>query len=295
MKRLGLALFVAVVLSGRAEASLERAASVARSQAVGGAFVSLADDISAVFVNPAGIALAGRASSCLEYAEPPGDRRARELRLAAGAALRRTSLAFGFYRGSDGRVDDWLLAAGCARKFLEAGELSFISIGANVALGGAESDVACSDHLGPCPLPGPSGTRVSTDIGIIARPIPVVSFGYAAANVLDVHMEGRGGTEAWRRIYRWGMSYFWENDLVMSLSGETIGAETTMHYGLRLRAAVPVELMAGFSRGHASGGIAWSGARTAAVAAFSSAEGGAVTWTGSIEVRLGVSATGGRR
>ncbi len=292
MRVLPLAVLIVALLAGPAAAGLERAASVARAQAMGAAYVSLADDVSSIFVNPAGLALAGRFAAEVEYAEPPvpPNRRPRleqALHAAIGGSKGKNAFGLGCYVDWGDR-DGLLIAGGIARTLFEAGGTSFVSVGANVVLGAAFAEgIACpAFEPGPCPVGEPDGGAVSGDVGIIARPLPVISFGYSAANVFNAHDENRLGEETWHRVQRWGASYFWENRLVVSFAGETMEGETVYRYGLRLKTAVPVELMAGMSNGGATGGVAWNGSRFQAVAAFSSDEHGLVTYTGALELRL---------
>ena len=268
MKRLILPLLFSCLLASRAQARFENASAVARSQAGGGAFVSLADDASALFVNPAGIGLAGPFAGYVDYAEPAGSAGARESRLAACMTAGKTSFGLGWYRQGRAAGSDNLFLAGAAYRLLEGTQGSLISLGANAAVGRA------------------SGQWTACDVGVIVRPLPVISLAYAAGNVFGVDAGGGRAETPWRRVQRWGASYFWEDRVVLSFTEEHSAGRTIPHYGINVKTAVPVELMAGFSDGGASGGVRWTGARCGAVIAFSADEGRRVTWTGGFEMRI---------
>jgi hypothetical protein len=90
MKR-RLFVLLALCLSGaRAEAHLNESSAVARSQAMGGALVSLADGPAALFVNPAGIVASANPALYLDYAEPSGTRGALSAGTVSTLKLNRT-------------------------------------------------------------------------------------------------------------------------------------------------------------------------------------------------------------
>jgi hypothetical protein len=286
MKRLIFPLLFSCLLASRAEARFENVSAVARSQAVGGAFVSLADDASALFANPAGIVLAGPLAGYVDYDEPAGAAGARESRLAACMAAGKTSFGLGWYRQGRAGGSDNLFLAGAAYRLLEGTQGSLISLGANAAVGRASGEwTACPAGGTPCPR-GSSGAQLTGDVGVIVRPLPVISLAYSAANVFGVPASGGTEETSWRRVQRWGASYFWEDRVVLSFAEEHSAGRTIPRYGISVKTAHPIELMAGFSDGGASGGIRWTGARCGAVIAFSADEVRRVTWTAGFEMRI---------
>lgn len=286
MKPLILPLLLSCLIASRVEARFEGVSGVARSQAAGGAFVSLADDASALFVNPAGIVLAGPLACYVDYAEPSGAVGARESRLVACMAAGRSSFGLGWYRLGRAGGSDNLILAGGAYRLIEGTQGSLISVGASAAVGRASrGGTACSAEGGSC-RSGSSGARVTADAGFIVRPLPVIAVAYSASNVFGVDASGGGGGSPWRRLQQWGVSYFWQERFVLSFAEEHADGVWTLHYGINVKTAVPIELMAGFSDERASGGIRWTGERCGAVIAFSEDGAGGITWTGGFEMKI---------
>jgi len=281
MKRILAAVLLAGLLAARAEARFERAAAAARSQALGGTFVSLADDASSLFINPAGISGARRAAWYFDYAEPAGLAGGRENRAVLEAATARTRLGAGWYRRAraDGRSED-LFVVSVARKLVESTQASFLSVGAGMGLARAGFEPPC------CASSARDWSNVTADFGVLLKPIPVISIGYAIGNAFGERFDAGGTGDLWRRMQRWGVSYFWEERIVVSFSGERVAGETTFHCGLTARTALPLELLAGFSEGNVTGGVRWTAAPVGATVSFASDEGRGITWMVALEMAI---------
>jgi hypothetical protein len=279
MKRLFLAIVFPCLLSAKAEAHFEQSALVVGSRALGGAFVSRADDPSAIFVNPAGMTSPEFLALYVDYGEPAGVRAGNESRLALVASMDKTRFGLGWYRfgAADGESEN-LLIAGAARKLIEGTPGSFLSIGANTSVGGVSVEQPC------CGTRRVSWSKVTGDIGLLVKPLPVISIAYAVGNILNEHHDITGDIDRWSRAQRWGVSYFWEERIVLSFEEVFFSGATTLHYGFSFITAVPIELMAGFSDGNTTGGIRWLGKRFRAAVAFSSDEERGITWSGSCEI-----------
>ena len=279
MKKLFLAIVVPCLLSAQAAAHVEQSALVLRARAVGGAFVSRADDPSTIFVNPAGMASSELLAMYVEYGEPARARAGNESRLALVAGMGKMHFGLGWYRfgGADGASGN-LFVAGAARKLIEGTPGSFLSIGVNASVGGISTGSPC------CGTQSTSWSKLTGDVGLIVRPLPVISFAYAIGNALNEHLDVPGDDDRWSRIQRWGVSYFWEERIGLSLEEDFYSGGTSFHYGFSFRTAVPIELMAGFSDGDTTGGIRWLGRRFRAAVAFSYDEEGGITWAGSCEI-----------
>jgi hypothetical protein len=96
-------------------------------------------------------------------------------------------------------------------------------------------------------------------------------------------------------VSRWGISYFWEQKVILSYEQERIAGRVINHYGFSVRTAVPLELMAGLSGGNVSGGLRWINDRFRAVAAFTSDDEFGVETRFSLEVSLGQTGGSGSR
>ncbi len=275
------ALIVSLLAGGRAEAALDRFAAGARAQAMGGAFVAVADDGSAVFINSAGMVSTRLADAYLEYGEPTGNSGLRGWGASLGAPAAGTSFGLGWYR-SDAREaftdDRFFLAA--ARMIAEGTPGSFLSIGAGLGVARVSFDE---------PLRGAGGNSstsvVTGDVGLILKPLPIISFGYSMRNVRGVDLDAARGAP-FGREQRWGVAYYWENTVIMSFEGQRAGQTTELHYGLSVKTALPLELMAGFSAGSASGGVRWAGSRIRAIVSFAADGAGAVTASAACEISL---------
>ena len=279
MKRHLLVLCALCLFGTRAEARLAGSSAVARSQAMGGALVSLADGPAALFVNPAGIVIPSTPALYLDYDEPSGILGGRESRVAFAAGAENTRGAFGWYRFDSERESNTLFALSAARRLIEGTQGSFLSIGASVT-------VESSSGEGMDPGETDSRRWASGDAGIMLRPLPVVAFAYSAGNIRDAHPDRAGGDEDRRRVQRWGASYFWEDRVVLSFATARRAGRTTFHYGIGVKTAVPIELLAGFSDGRVTGGARWIGARLGGSIAFAADEDEGVTWTLACEAYL---------
>ncbi len=279
MKRCLLLLCASCLLGARVEARLNESAAVARSRAMGGALVSLADGPAAIFVNPAGIVMSASPALYLDYSEPAGVRGGRESRVAFGAGAGGTRGALGGYRFGSGSESANLFAVGAAHRLIEGTQGSFLSFGASLTIGGISRE---------SPDTGEKDSEwiASGDAGIILKPLPVVSFAYSAGNIRDASPDRAPGGEAWRREQRWGASYFWENTVIISFATARTAGRTTFHYGVGVKTAVPIELLAGLSDGRVTGGARWTGSWLGGSIAFAATENEGVTWTLACEARL---------
>jgi len=281
MERLRTAFIVVAMLAAAssAEASLDRSSGSARSRAMGGAFVSVVDDGSALFINPAGMVTIGGIGVALDYAEPPEDGVRRETRIGVHVPVRRTSVGAGWFRQSlSGDAELERFVAGAARVIASGTQGSFLAVGAGASVArSAGGEGAGADRS--------AESKAGVDAGVILRPLPVISIGYSIENALGARIRGTG-PGAWPRVQRWGASYSWEEKVILSFEGEWSGGSRRLRYGVSVKAAAPVELMAGFSDGSGSGGIRWIGRRVRAAVSFEAGSPERVAWTGSLEIAL---------
>lgn len=280
MKRSLLALFVLCLFGASAEAQIDESSAVARSRAMGGALVSLADGPGALFVNPAGIVVSPAYAIYGDYAEPGGASGGNESRVAFAAGSGNTRGGMGWYRLGSGSGVDNLVAVSVAHRLVEGAQGSFLSIGASATIGGVIRDGADPDERD-------SSWKVSGDAGVILKPLPVLAFAYSISNITDARVGPADDGESWHRAQRWGASYFWEDRVVLSCAAQRLASRTTSHYGIGVKTAVPLELLAGFSDGNVTGGARWTGSRVGGMIAFTATDGGGVTWAVACEARLG--------
>ncbi len=243
---------------------------------MGGALVPFAEGPASVFVNPAGMAVITGLGAYADYAEPRRRAGAREMRFAAAGDAGPACVGLGWYRLAGGELDEDVVMAGAARTIVEGTPGSYIAVGASAVFGRASAGSGRPD--------GRTDSGMSADLGVIVRPLPVLSFAYAAGNVFraDIGAGGRSGSGS----SRWGIAYFWENIFILSFARGTVDGETKQHFGVSARTAVPVELMFGLSGGEAGGGVRWNGKRFRAGVSFASHREGGATWMISCEGAL---------
>ncbi len=280
MKRRLLVLLVSCLFGASAEAQLDRSSAVARSRAMGGVLVSLADGPAALFVNPAGIVVSPRYAVYGDYCEPGGMGGAHESRAAVAAGSGNTRGGIGWYRLGTGQGSDHLIAVSAAHRLAEGAQGSFLSIGASATIGGVSRDAEGTGER-------ESWWKAGGDAGVILKPLPVLAFAYSISNITDAHPGPGTDGESWHRAQRWGASYFWEDRIVLSCAAERLEGRTTVHYGIGMKTAVPLELLAGFSDGNVTGGVRWTGNRVGAVIAFEGMGTDGVTWIVACETSLG--------
>lgn len=277
-----LALILIVCRPLSLSAQFENATVGTRSQAMGAAFVALADDASALFLNPAGLVLATGVTVYGDYSEPPGEKRISEAKADAVLPVGGTVFGAGWYRSGfeDGTVENQFVA-GVARRIVEGTQGSFLSVGASVRVGRISYDRECDCRDGRGAVSEATG-----DLGIIIRPLPVISFGYAIESIRETVFDIRGDEFTWHRKSRWGFSYFWEKRLAVSFEQEHLPGRLRRHYGFVLRTSVPLELLAGFSDEEVSGGARWMNDRFRASVAFASGGEAGLTTRLGIELLL---------
>ena len=279
--QIGIVAIVLVVFPAHLWASFEESAHGVRSRAMGRAFVSLGDDASALFINAAGLVTVETAALYGDYADSPRDGISSTAKGCVAIPAWGVVTGAGWYRlgRSNGDTEN-LFTAGIARTLLQGTQGSFLSVGASLSVGRILSDPGCS----PCGGRS-SESAISGDFGVMLRPLPIISLGYSVTNVRDAGFERE--EPDWPRVHRWGVSYFWEQRVVISFGKENAGGNVVSRYGFSVRTALPVELMGGFSGGNASGGIRVLIDRFRAAAAFSSSEQyGSEYWV-SLEILIG--------
>ncbi len=287
MKRFVLlqALLIATLIPVDLHAHFERAQLGTRSIALGGMFVPLGDDPSALFSNVSGLVTADVPTIYGDYAESPDPRYDAESRIAALYPYRRFAAATGWYRRGGGEAgDEDLIVGGIAATLLTNTQGAFLSAGAAVKVGMVSYESGCD-----CAEGGTTETGTTFDIGIMFRPLPVVSVAYVLSNASDIEFGPPGEEELWERSQRWGIAYFWEGSVAVGYEYERVGERTIHHYGFSVRTSTPIELLAGFSRERLSGGIRWIGGRVRLAASFGTAGGDGIHAGASVEFGLGSS------
>ncbi len=264
-------------------AHFERAALGTRSIALGGMFVALGDDPSTLFSNQGGLVTVESPTLYGEFAESPGPRYGEESRIAVIYPFTRFAVGGGWYRrGIEAGGNEDLMVAGIATTLLTNTQGSFLSLGAAAKVGRLSYESTCD-----CAGSGTSQTETAFDLGVMFRPLPVISIAYSISNMRDIDIGPPGEEEPWERSQRWGIVYFWEERVMVGYEHEMTGGRTLHHYGFSVRTSTPVELLAGFSEERVYGGIRWVGERLRLAASFGPDGDDGIHASASAEIGLG--------
>jgi len=277
------ALLIAILLPVHLHAHFERAQLGTRATALGGMFIPLGDDPSTLFANVSGLVTTEGPTLYGEFAESPDRRYDEESRVAVLYPYRRFAAGAGWYRRRGGEVGgEDLVVGGVAASLLTNTQGAFLSVGAAVKVGMVSYESTCD-----CSGGGTSETETSFDLGVMFRPLPVISLAYVLSNAGDIAFGLPGEEESWERAQRWGVVYFWEGSVTVGYEYERIGDRAVHHYGFSVRTSTPIELLAGFSRERLSGGIRWVGGRVRLAASFGTEGDDGIHAGASVEIGLG--------
>jgi hypothetical protein len=230
-------------------------ARTTRSQAMGLSFPSIGEGASALFINPAGLVAVRGLALYGDYTEgtllyPNGCSRG-----CLALPFGRFAAAAGFFNKNSGGTGTWnVFLAGAAWRIVEGAKDSFLSIGASAKIARISGEMPSDcDVCGP---PGTDDTGVTADIGVIVRPLPMVSIGCSSANLFEKDFETYGLADGrWRRHTRVGVSWLLQDRIIVSWDRSYYGPLKRDHYGISVRTSVPLELMTGFYDEKVTGGM----------------------------------------
>jgi len=247
--------FVLLGASRSANAYFERLVVSSRAYALGGAFVSVADDASAVVLNPAGLTQARTAGVLSTISHPYGLSDLAEYFLSAVVPSKIGSFGVSWHRfGLDGVTSEDLFTLAYGRDLVRTSQDASLSVGAGVDI--ARVSYAEDD--------GASDTAVTATLSVLLRPFPFIGAGYTVRNIgqpsLDfVHaaIEGTvtGGTGL-RATHAFGFAYHWEN--LFSVLYERERSQNGVwcdKIGVEARAGDALRLRSGLTRDDITGGI----------------------------------------
>jgi len=279
MKRLALLFLIALTsLNAKAQPSVFDSKNSTSSVSLSCAHVSLADDPSAVFINPAGLVQLDDFELYTDFSGGVSSRVDRSARVAGTIKLRQLVLAGGFYYGFDEKYNQSRTSVAIAYPFLKGTVGSFLSGGLSLdyitASDEAASMIGNSDD---------SDRTFTVSLGTMIKPLPVVSLALSVLNLPNAN-PGKDDANYWKRCLLWGVSYFWREKVTLLYEQEIIEKEVIHHYGFILKTASPVELMSGFSNGRVAGGVRWSGSFFNISCAFISNRHDPVTYSLSVEM-----------
>jgi len=279
MKRLALLLILVITtLNVQAQPPVFDSKNSTSSVSLSCAYVSLADDPSAIFINPGGLVQLDKYELYTDSNGGVHSRVDRSARVAGTIKLKQLVLAGGFYYGFDEKYNQSRTSLAIAYTFLKGTVGSFLS-------GGLSFDymTASGEGVSTVGNGGDSDRIFTVSIGTMIRPLPVVSLALSILNLPDISPR-RFNANYWKRCMLWGVSYFWREKVTILYEQEIIEREVTHHYGFVLKTASPIELMSGFSNGRIAGGVRWRGSFFNISCAFISNKSDPVTYSVSVEI-----------
>ena len=252
---------VCVACAGRpAAAYFESSAVGARSLALGNNFVSVADDATALYWNPAGLVRLSQheAMFTLDHSPDLADVR----RGFAAVALYTSQATFGVGWQSvhleDALAEDMIYLA-VSRLLVRRSLGAFISGGATLKIAHVGVDAAALAGIAGASA---SQTHMAADLGGMLSPIPNVTVGMIARNLGQPRFDlvPGGATSELRREFEWGVSFRWREDAQFHWSHRThpnrsgdnkLGVDLGVGEHLALQLGVARELLTG------GFGVAW--------------------------------------
>lgn len=177
---------------------------------MGGAFVAVADDPSAVRDNAAGITGIPALSFLATYNQPYGVSEINEGYLAAVIPVSGLSAGVSwFHRGVEDALSEDLVTLAIARDLKRTSEDASLSIGANVDFARVSTQAAGSEaHSG-----------VTFGASVLLRPFSFIGLGYSIHNIIEPSfdlIEG-GGDTVLGRAQALGLSYYWQDRLLATM------------------------------------------------------------------------------
>jgi hypothetical protein len=235
--------------AGPAGAYFERVLTSSRVVAAGNAFVSVADDAVATYINPAGLTNLYSYNLQATWNRPYGLDDVNEAFVAGAVPTRFGALgASWFYRGVSGVSSENMLTLSYSHDLKRTSEDASLSVGAFVDL----VRVSESDRF--------NSSDGAAQLGLCAhmRPFPVIGVGYTIRNLnqTTLHLVDGGQGTPLEQQQAFGLSWFWDTRLIVSYeySQNTVG-EWRSHGGLEFTFERFVTLRSGITGRYASAGF----------------------------------------
>jgi hypothetical protein len=237
-----------------APAYFENALLSARTASLGGAFVAIADDPSAVIDNPAGLTGIATPSFLFTWQKPYGVDGLDEGFFAVTIPAGPVSLgAAWFHRGLAGALSEDLFTLSVARDLKRTSEDASLSVGVNVELARVSAHAAIDE----------SATAAGLGAAVLLRPFAFIGLGYSlrSANQPDLDLVAGGSVTPLRRTQAVGLSYYWQQRLAVTFeTHEAADGAWRARGGMELTVNPHLALRAGLedSRATAGFGVEWN-------------------------------------
>lgn len=249
------AFIVAAICAGSpAAAHFDAPTLSSRTVALGGAFVSVADDPTAVFINAAALTQTRRFSVLSTYNRPYGLSDVDEGYVALSAQVPYGALGVSWYhRGLRDALSEDMFTVGFGHDLARTAQDASLSVGASV-------DIIRVAASGPFDA---TTTAATLGLSILLRPFAPIGIGYAVRNVNEatLHLVDGGVGSDLNRKHTFGFSYHWDNRVVASFDrAQESDGEWRNHAGIELNLADHLALRSGLDGRSASLGlgVGWS-------------------------------------
>jgi hypothetical protein len=251
---LGLACLLA--LPGESAAFFERLFVSTRTQSMGGAFVSVADDASATVTNPAGLTQVTTTAFLSSLARPYGLTDLSEAYIAAAVPTKFGSFGLSWHRFAlEDVTAENLFTVSFGRDLVRTSQDASLSIGAGVDIHNVSYKNVPSrgtENLND------SQTVLSGSLGVLLRPFQMVGFGYTIRNIGEPTFDfvAGGGNTSVEMTHAFGLAYHW-NELC-SILYERERAQSGIwqdRLGLEVLAGNSLRIRAGLAGSDVTGGL----------------------------------------
>ena len=247
--RVALIAWLAVAHAQPAHAYLESIVLSARTASLGGAFVAIGDDPSAVVDNSAGLSGIASPSFLSTYDRPYGVDAINEGFLAAVLPFSKVAMgASWFHRGVSDALSEDMVTLAFARDLKRTSEDASLSVGASVDLAHVSTQAEQSD----------AGTAVTCSASVLLRPFAFIGLGYSIRNITQPSFDliQGGGETSLTRAQAVGLSYYWQQRLLATIeSQQDANGVWKSRGGVEVRIENHVMLRGGLDGTHTAVGV----------------------------------------
>lgn len=241
-----------------AGAYFERLVISSRVHALGGAFVSVADDASAVVLNPAGLTQSRAVGVLSTISQPYGLSDLNEYFFAAVLPSKIGNFGLSWHRlALDGVTSEDLFTLAYGRDLVRTSQDASLSVGAGL-------DIARVAYTGEIDV---SDAVFAGTLSVLLRPFPFIGAGYTVRNIGEPSFEfdlggagGEGGSTGagtpLRATHTFGFAYHWDRIFSVLYERERgQDGEWSDRLGVEVRAGDLLRIRSGLVGNEVTGGV----------------------------------------
>jgi len=230
-------------------AYFERLFVSARAFSLGGAFVSVADDPSAIVINPAGLAQIQTASFLSSFARPYAISDLEEHFVAAAVPTGFGTIGVSWHRfGLSQVTSEDLYSIAYGVDYIRNSQDASLSFGGSI-------DVA---RVGYSASSLDAKTVVTGSLSVLLRPFPIIGFGYSIRNLGQPSFDWvpSDGKTNLKMTQAFGLSYHWQRRAVF-LYERAMGQNGKWNdqIGVEVNAGDQLRIRGGLNSGDVTGGL----------------------------------------